>query len=108
MEATPIEVRVHQDGPRITFRLRGELDLASTKGLGDRLRQVVDGCTQVDIDLEEVTFLDSTGIATLVQTSRFHRAGGRECNVVAAQGQPAKVLEITGIDQMEKLVERYL
>lgn len=107
MGSRPIEVTVEADEERATFHVRGELDLTATDELIDAVRTVPPGCRRVELDLREVTFLDSRGIAFLVRTQRFHRQAGRSWSVTGTNGQPARVLELAGLDDLASLVERY-
>jgi anti-anti-sigma factor len=107
MDARPIEVAVDTDGDAMTFHLRGELDLHTADVVLDRLREVPEGCTRVVLDLAGVTFLDSSGIAFLVRSRRAHQLVGRDLVVAGLQGQPATVLELTGLDELDRLIERY-
>jgi anti-anti-sigma factor len=105
--AGPIEVTIETEGRSTRFRLRGELDITAADGLAEIVREVPDDCRQVVLDLSGVTFLDSSGIAFLVRERRSHQQAGRECSVVGTQGQPARVLELAGLDDLVRLVERY-
>jgi anti-sigma B factor antagonist len=51
------------------YRLRGELDMASAVTFEDALSPVVQGGTQLVLDLEDLTFIDSSGLRALVQLS---------------------------------------
>jgi anti-anti-sigma factor len=55
---------VHVDG-HSTIRVTGEIDLATATELGRRLDSVIAAGTG-DVDLSEVTFLDSSGLAVLL------------------------------------------
>jgi anti-anti-sigma factor len=100
-------VAVETEGALTRFRLRGELDITAADGLSATVRDVPEECTQVVIDLSEVTFLDSSGIAFLVRERRHHQDAGRACAVAGPQGQPARILELAGLDDLARLVERY-
>jgi anti-sigma B factor antagonist len=51
------------------------------------------------ISLELVTFLDSTGLATLVATHRRARNLDVEVRLTAPPAGPSKVLAISGLDK---------
>jgi len=51
------------------YRLRGELDMASAVTFEGALSPVVQGGTQLVLDLEDLTFIDSSGLRALVQLS---------------------------------------
>ena len=64
---------VHVDG-HSNVRVTGEIDLANASELGQRLTFVVAaGTGDVDVDLSDVTFLDSSGLAALLTArQRLH------------------------------------
>src|SRR5688572_18112047 len=58
--------------------LRGELDLRTASTLGEALRVEEPDAETIVVDLREVRFLDSTGLAELAAANhRVRRAGGR-------------------------------
>ena len=78
------------------IEIEGDLDLA----VADRLREAIDassGYSQVLIDLERCEFLDSTGIAVIVQAYREMADSGRKLAICAPTGQVLRVLAVTGL-----------
>ncbi len=55
------------------------------------------GTAVLRIDLDAVTFLDSSAINVLVQVFNAARESGRHLHVVRAHRTPLKVLEMTGL-----------
>jgi len=84
-----------------TVRVRGELDLESA----DQLRHVVTdllnsgGTTVIGLDLGELTFVDSTGIGTLVVARRICDQVGVTLRIIAISPFVAHVLNITGVSE---------
>ncbi|HTT27308.1 MAG TPA: STAS domain-containing protein, partial [Solirubrobacteraceae bacterium] len=58
-----IEVR---DAGRVCVRLRGELDLAGAPTVSDRLRRLRERGEPVLLDLDEVRFIDMSGLRVLL------------------------------------------
>jgi anti-anti-sigma factor len=84
------------------FRLVGELDLSSAPVLTDALGELeTDG--SVVLDLQELTFIDSSGIHAI-----FMHAVGREGQLVLANPSPdvVRTLEIMGIADHAQLQVR--
>lgn len=79
----------------------GEVDLSSAPGLSDQLAALFDaGRRLVLVDLTEVTFLDSTGLGTLVAgRNRAEEVGGR-LPLVATGDRVLKLFRITGLDEV--------
>jgi anti-sigma B factor antagonist len=80
--------------------LSGELDLANAGTLEAHLKRAEsDGNEVVTVDLTELAFIDSTGIAVLV--AAHHRLAGRGCRlelVPSKATEVKRVLSITGLD----------
>lgn len=80
--------------------VHGELDIATTASLRDRILTILkDTTTLVIIDLSGVSFCDGSGLALLVGAQR--RAKLHRLTVVLAAARPnvAKLLRITGLDR---------
>lgn len=65
-----------QEDAQITLRLRGELDMGSTRILEDRLTRLRAKKRAVVLDLAELEFIDSTGLHLLVRTVADARTDG--------------------------------
>lgn len=81
-------------------RLRGELDVAGAPQLRAVLYPVLDDGRSVVVDCSELEFLDSTGLGVLIGAHKRAREHGREVRLRATSGGVAKVLDITGLDQI--------
>jgi anti-sigma B factor antagonist len=82
------------------IRLVGELDLASAPDLQACLGDVVASTPPdvvVIIDLDELSFCDSTGISALVRAANGARRGGRRLVLRRPRPGVRRVLEITGV-----------
>jgi anti-sigma B factor antagonist len=75
----------------------GEVDLAVTAQLAGALAVATDGPDDVLVDLSGCGFLDSTGLALLVNTRNDLRDEGRRLAVLAPSAQVARLLEVTGL-----------
>ncbi|WP_432967273.1 STAS domain-containing protein [Dactylosporangium sp. CA-233914] len=87
------------DRVRVTLRLRGLVDLGTQPALERALDDAlaVTGVHAIVVDLERLTLLDSTGIATLLHAYRTGRVGGVSLRVTNPTGMVYRVLEITGV-----------
>ena len=81
--------------------LSGEIDLANARELFAAIRTGGRGTDRLAVDLTAVTFLDSTGVAELVQLAR-ETALQLVCRRDSA---PRRVLEITGVDSLMTVVD---
>jgi len=81
-----------------TLRLTGEIDLTTVDQLGEAIANEINrnDVAAVLIDLDQVTFLDSTGIATLVKGRHTADRQGKRIAVTNAHGLVRRVLDVTG------------
>ncbi len=88
-------------GGRPTISVEGEVDLATSTELLEMIL-TVHGVDERDVlvDFTGVTFLDSTGIAALVQAYQQMRENGCRLRLTNTCPHVATVLEITGVDRM--------
>ncbi len=79
--------------------VEGEMDVYTSPTLRDRLSALLDdGTSTVVVDLSAVTFLDSTGIGTLVGALKRAEEQGGGLPVVCPQDRLLKLFRITGLD----------
>jgi anti-sigma B factor antagonist len=77
----------------------GEIDIATAPSLREKLHSLLaDGSPKLIIDLDEVTFLDSTALGVLVGVLKRARTEGGELRIVCNQPRVRKVFEITRLD----------
>jgi anti-sigma B factor antagonist len=100
---TPIfSWEVERQGRTTVVFLRGELDLASAEAALDVL---IDALREGDlvIDASELSFIDSSGIRSILEAYREANQGigaGRGVTVRAPTAQVRRVLQLTGIDNL--------
>jgi anti-sigma B factor antagonist len=87
-----LRVEVESDGTIVVY---GDIDIAGGPVLDDALRSR-EGAEPVAIDLHNVSFIDSSGLRSLLNASR--RANDRGCHVElrGVGNEVARLLEITG------------
>jgi anti-anti-sigma factor len=98
---TPPLVAGHRrDGRRHVVELAGEIDIATIDGVRTAYDHALAGPgRELWVDLSAVEFMDSTGIAALLDLRR-RADDGREVVVVCPDGPVRRLLELTGLDQL--------
>ena len=76
----------------------GEIDLSTAGALRERLRGQSSGTRQLTVDLENVGFMDSSGLNALIAVWR--QLGPRSLHVVASRQRIRRVFSISGTDQI--------
>jgi anti-sigma B factor antagonist len=87
-------------GPgRCRIRCKGELDLATNPEFAETLMGTVGRGERVLVDLSETTYIDSTGIGTLVAAWRSLNGDAEAGAIVVLATEPAvtRILELTGV-----------
>ena len=91
-----IEVR---DAGRVRVRLRGELDLASAPTLGDRLRRLRDRGEPVLLDLDELAFIDMSGLRVLLAAAQEASRDGWSFAVTRGSAQVRRLVGLVPLER---------
>ena len=79
----------------------GEVDVFSAPNLAEQLTQLFDaGRRTVVVDLTLVTFLDSTGLGTLVAARNRAEEAGGQLPIIGSGERVLKLFRITGLDEV--------
>ena len=97
MSAEIFDISILQHDGLSVVRMSGELDLASSDQLGALLSELSD--QTVVVDLAELTFIDSSGIAALVAAKDRLQSTGRDLVLTRPQRNVDRVLEMTGLEE---------
>jgi anti-sigma B factor antagonist len=104
-EAPLLQVESLVDGAHATVRAVGEVDLATVSGLN---RAVVDcvqaGATRLTVDLDRVTYIDSSGLGAVVSAFKRLAAAGGSLTVRCTQPRVLQLFEITGLTRLLTIV----
>ena len=93
-----VSVGVTERNHHAVVKVRGEVDLSTSPRLRDTLVDLTDEPDpHVIVDLDDVGFIDSTGIGVLVGGVKRARSQGGDLALVCTQRRILKVLEITGL-----------
>lgn len=92
-----IATRAGTNGTTIVA-VTGELDLYRAPALTEALDAALG--TAVVVDLQDVTFLDSTTLYVLIQQHHRRQEEGAELILLVGERTPTTVFEITGFDQI--------
>lgn len=79
--------------------MEGELDLAAVPVVHDYIGTQIasDAVAEVMVDLSALTFMDSSGIAALIDCLRKANACGKTFRVANAHGLVREVLDLTNV-----------
>ena len=93
--------------------LRGDLDAAAAKQVQERLTDLIladyvaNGRARIVVDLGEVPYVDSSGLAAVITAMKQTRATGGDLKLCGLQDEIRSILEMTGlITQIEVHADR--
>jgi anti-anti-sigma factor len=88
----------HRDDVR-RVRLTGAVDLSATSDLVQAVRRaLIEGVGTVEVDVRDVEYLDSPGLAALIRCRRVAQARNADLRVLCAPDSPVgRLLELTGL-----------
>jgi anti-anti-sigma factor len=85
----------------------GELDIATAPELERAIAEVTGDSARLDlvVDLRGLTFMDSTGLRTLVQTNAQAAQDGFTLSIVRGPSQIDRLFAVSGLDDVLPLVD---
>ncbi len=96
------DVVIVRTGPSSEVVVRGEVDIATTPAFDEAVAEALAaGATELTMDLSEVTFMGSSGLAGLLRCQRLMRQGGGRLVLHAPSRAVRDLLEMT------RLTERF-
>jgi anti-anti-sigma factor len=97
MGADQLRIELRRGGGRAYFSLAGELDMVGAEVL-ERALAAEDLLEEpmIVLDLEQVDFIDSTGLRSILMAMRRSGERGQEFAITPGSPQVQRLLEITG------------
>jgi anti-sigma B factor antagonist len=84
-----LSVTVRRERGVVIAEVTGDIDVTTVSGLRERLFGLADGGHPLIVDLNRITFIDSSGLGVLVGS----------LHVVCSRPQPRRLLWMTGVDR---------
>jgi anti-sigma B factor antagonist len=93
-----LRIDVRHEADRVILALDGELDMATA----ELLQQATAGMdgedeTLVVLDLQQLRFIDSTGLRSVLSVLEYCRGRGQEFAVTPGSQQVQRLLSVTGV-----------
>jgi anti-anti-sigma factor len=88
--------RIDQPGGPVLLRLRGELEVQTAPVLRARVLDLMAEQVPLVLELHELVFLDSSGLAALLELRSRARQAGWHVEMRGARGRVRELLERTG------------
>jgi anti-sigma B factor antagonist len=92
---------VHKHPEATVVVAEGEIDLATTGDVRDTIGElIVDGDVHLVVDLQKVSFLDSTGLGAFIGARRRAHAFKGSFSLVCTNESRMKIFRITRLDRV--------
>ena len=95
-----MEHSVREQGDAVIAALAGDVDLESSPRARALLLELVQGGRRVLVDLSAVSYLDSSGVASLIEAYQLARKRGAGFALVAPTPAARRVLELARLDRV--------
>jgi anti-sigma B factor antagonist len=94
-----LEITMDHDEEGVLVRLQGRLGIDSSPDLRDRLLAILRGQPSkvLIVDLTEVSYIDTSGIATLLEALKIARNRHITLRLKGLQSRQARLFEATGL-----------
>jgi anti-anti-sigma factor len=103
------EIGVEERGDAVHLLIRGELDLATAPEFERRLAEVeATDAPAIVVHLDQVAFLDSTGLRALIAADARSRANGSRLRLTRGSPQVERLLQLVGADTRLPFVDATL
>lgn len=98
----PLRIRVSEAGDAgVTIALAGDVDVYTTPEVLRELRTLLErGRTSVVVNLEKVTYIDSTGLGALLEVMRRARSLGGGLSIVTQDRRTVHLFESFGLSKV--------
>ena len=102
-----MQLELNREGAVLTAALIGELDHHAAADLRQKIDATVLSCRprRLIIDLTRLTFMDSSGIAVVINTLRNMARINGKLTLVGIKEQPMRVFRASGIDKLIEIKE---
>lgn len=94
--------KVESTGEIARIVLAGELDFSTQESLGEAIDQAlgIDTAREIQVDMTDVTFIDSSVIRTLLRLQETARTKAKSLSIWNCNTQIRETLGIGGFDQL--------
>jgi anti-sigma B factor antagonist len=101
--AKALTIRARREPGYVIVSVAGEVDIATVARLRERLTALAVGGLPLVADLDQVSFIDATGLGALAGAARQAAAHGVSLYVVCSRPQTRRLFRVTGLDRQVPL-----
>ena len=95
-----LEITVNGQAPVRVIVVKGDVDMDSSPELRDEIKRTLKGLATLKLDLRDVGYIDSSGIAVLIQGLKWAKASRTDFRLVAPSAQVRSVMELSQLQSL--------
>jgi anti-sigma B factor antagonist len=96
-----LDITTERDGNVCRVHVSGEIDVYTSPTLKAEIVAAVEqGCTNLVVDIDNVGFIDSSGLGVLVSGLRRAKENAGSMHIVCTKENILKIFRITGLDRV--------
>ena len=99
------ECTTRNEGEMMLVTVTGEVDLSWSQQVRKQILDALGKSSVVGVELSQVSYIDSSGIAALVEGFQNARGKGQKFALIAASPSVRSVLELARLDRVFPMVE---
>jgi anti-sigma B factor antagonist len=100
-----LQIETHREEDRVILRLEGELDMATAPQLRSAIEELgADEKPMLVLDLQQLSFIDSTGLRLVLWANERYRKDGREFAMTPGSPQVRRLLSISGAGEHLRII----
>ena len=88
------------NGDNCTIILSGEIDLDLSPQVRENIKQSFENCKSLSVDLGKVSYIDSSGVAALVEGMQISKKAGKEFSLINVSNEVMKVIKLAHLDKI--------
>ena len=101
-----MEISVQNKSGAVILSPSGDVDLSSSRELQQSVKQAMEGRpSRVVVDLTDVPYMDSSGVATLVEAMQIARKQSTRLVLCCMQSKVRSIFEIARLDRVFTIVD---
>jgi len=93
-----MQIKTQVDNDTTIFTLSGEVDLSNSPILRKKLLESIN--TNILVDLSDVSYMDSSGLATLIEAMQKVNKNARTFKLTGVKGAVKNILEIARLTEV--------
>jgi anti-sigma B factor antagonist len=94
-----LTIRARREPGYGVVTVAGEVDIATVTQLRERLASLAVSGVPLVVDLDQVSFIDATGLGALAGAAREAAVHGTSLHLVCARPQTRRLFRVTGLDR---------